>query len=112
MIELVLIGIVGGLGGFMVGYWINPALKPLKEQVHYWQGMYSTVSKRLKEYEQAEEEPIDQISQLLNHPLAKLLLPKIAERLGISMEDIEGFLGSANLKQGKQLQRDIYQEWK
>jgi hypothetical protein len=110
MIEWILIGIVGGLGGFMIGYYVNPALKPLKEQVHYWQGMYSTVSKRLREYEQAEPEQIDQISQILNHPLTKMLLPKIAEKLGISMEDIEGFLGSASLSKTKQ--RDIYQEWK
>jgi hypothetical protein len=110
MLELVLIGIVGALGGFMVGYWINPALKPLKEQVHYWQGMYSAVSKRLKEYEQAAAEPADQISQLLNHPLAKLILPKIAEKIGLNVEDIEGFLGNTNLSKTKQ--RDIYQEWK
>jgi hypothetical protein len=109
MIELVLIGIVGALGGFMIGYWVNPALKPLKEQVHYWQGMYSTISKRLKEYEQAEQEQIDQISQLLNHPLAKLILPKIAEKLGISIEDIEEFLGGTKINKK---QKDIYQEWR
>jgi hypothetical protein len=111
MIELILIGIVGGFSGFMIGYWINPALKPLKEQVHYWQGMYSTLSKRLKEYEQTgQEQPIDQITQLLSNPLVRAFLPKIAERLGVNREDIEGFLGGTNLSKTKQ--KDIYQEWK
>jgi hypothetical protein len=45
----------------------------------------------------------------LNHPLAKLILPKIAEKLGISIEDIEEFLGGTKINKK---QKDIYQEWR
>lgn len=56
---------IGFMGGYLLSIFRNPLVKSLKENVSYWQGMYSSMSRRVKELELREQEEnpnfVDQI---------------------------------------------------
>lgn len=98
---MILVGLFGGACGYILSTFKNPMHKNLKDQVAYWQGMYSGMTKKLKEYERIEQED-DYLGQILQkYPFLKpfrgtiegilqnpAMLSQILGKVGLNLSDL------------------------